>query len=249
MRTKLLLTLITALFTVSASAEMRTWRDQESAKAINAELVAIKGDNIRLKMENGRFYTLPIARFHKDDQAYIKTWKEDMKDAAEDGEATSVAASDIRRSIRITPTEEKGESKREKIGDKGKKTTTSMKYDIRIDVARSAPTLKNVVVNYTIFKRTRSTNTKDKSSGDYRIVRVNGTQKFDTLKPGVPRNFKSDPVTTVDSREEIKEKKKKYEKRLSEEVMGIHAEVIVNGAKAIEVEEPSGLLRNVEKYN
>lgn len=226
---------------------MRTWRDQESARAIQAELLAVQGDNIKLKMDNGREFIMPISRFHKDDQEYVKTWKEDMKDAADSGEAKSgIADSAIRRAIKVSATEKKGESKNEK-SDKGRSKTSSMQYDFRLDIAAKAPKLSKVVVNYTIYKRKRTTDSKDKSSGDSRIEKITGNQKFDELEPGATRNFQSEAVTTVDSTEEYKEGKKKHEKRLSEEIVGIHIEVLVNGAKATSVEEPSGLLRNVEK--
>ena len=80
-------TLTTALFLVGSilaavGDEMRTWRDQATGKAIDAELVAIEGDEIVLKLDNGRKFTLLLARFHPEDQTYVTQWKEDRAQQA-----------------------------------------------------------------------------------------------------------------------------------------------------------------------
>jgi hypothetical protein len=58
-------------------AKTRTWRDQETVKAVSAILVAIEGDMITLQISDGREFTLSVSRFHKDDQAYVAEMKAD----------------------------------------------------------------------------------------------------------------------------------------------------------------------------
>jgi hypothetical protein len=251
MKANLLILAFFAILVIQASAEMRTWRDQETARAMVAELVGVDGGMIKLKLENGRIHTVSSSRFHKDDQAYVKTWKK----SAQSGKVKDqIAKSDVRRAIRISATEQKGETKSEKTGADNKKRTSSLKYNFQLNVAPDAPKLKNVVVHYTVFKRTRTTETKKSSNTN--VTKLKGEKKFATLESGSSRNFLSASYATVDSTTKTKKKgqggnkgKGTSEKRVSEEIMGIHIEIIVNGASAVTVEQPSGLLRSIEKYD
>lgn len=50
----------------------RTWRDQKSARAIDAVLVATDGERIALQLRNGRVTTMELSRFHEDDRSYVQ---------------------------------------------------------------------------------------------------------------------------------------------------------------------------------
>jgi len=65
----------------TSAGEMRTWRDQKTVSALEAELVGVKDGNIILRLDNGRKYTLPISRFHSDDKAYVAKWVKARKPA------------------------------------------------------------------------------------------------------------------------------------------------------------------------
>jgi hypothetical protein len=258
MKAKLLLPLIAILLTSNAfAADKRTFRDQKTSRAFSAVVIGIEGEEgnkVRLKLDSGKMVTVPISRLHKDDQAYLKTWAEDAKEAAAEASSADPNAQDaspkIRQSIKLAVDEEKGKATTERTGEKdlkGKTRTSSVIYGFRVDVARGAPIMKNVEVKYTIYKRSRSTDTKKKSDGTSSIEEITASEKFPELPSGITRTFKSNAVTTVDSTKPYKENKSTFEKRLSEEVMGIHAVVLVDNKKAYEVEQPSGLLRSVEK--
>ena len=50
----------------------RTWRDQKSARAIDAILKATDGEKIALQLRDGRVITLELSRFHEDDRSYVQ---------------------------------------------------------------------------------------------------------------------------------------------------------------------------------
>lgn len=68
-----------ALFVASsASAEMRTFTNSQG-REIEAEVTAVSGTKVTLKMGNGKSYTIPITSLSKPDQLYVKVWK-DLKE-------------------------------------------------------------------------------------------------------------------------------------------------------------------------
>ncbi len=234
----------------SAHAEMRTWRDQKTAQAIVAELLKVDGKNIVIRLENGRKYTLPVERFHKDDQAYVKQWEEDVKagyvEAASDGKKPEVGP-EIRRALRLSAKEE-SESESTRSEDRKTKTkTTKTIYALNLSVARGVQELKDVKLDYTVYKRSRVVDTKKKSDGRTRIVRERGEHKIASLAPGATQVIKTKPVSALDQTKQYQEKKKRYEKRTSEDVLGIIVDVTIGGAEALHYEYPSSLGRKVEK--
>lgn len=71
-----------AALPVIALAELRPWTNS-SGKTIQAELVSLAGDDITLKMENGRSYTLKLNTLSSADQEFAKAWQEEQKALAE----------------------------------------------------------------------------------------------------------------------------------------------------------------------
>lgn len=102
------------------------------------------------------------------------------------------------------------------------------------------------LLNYTVFKRIRATDTKKGTTNSTRVAKLVGAKKFATLEPGASQNFLSASYAATDSSVVTKQKSKgsskgkrkgksktsSTEKRVSEEIMGIHIEVSVNGASA-----------------
>lgn len=60
-----------ALMPASLHAAPREWTDQATGRKINAEFVALKGDQVTLSI-NGKEYKLPVAKLSAEDQAYLK---------------------------------------------------------------------------------------------------------------------------------------------------------------------------------
>jgi len=57
---------------LTALGEMRTWTDVSGKHTIEAELVSLAGDKVKLRREDGQEITLPLARLSEDDRAYLK---------------------------------------------------------------------------------------------------------------------------------------------------------------------------------
>ncbi len=240
------------------SAELRTWRNQETATAIVAELVAVEGKNAILRLENGRKFSVPMERLHKDDQSYIKAWRPTERPA------TVATASDaaVRRAISIDIEEVTAKSDTKRTS-KSKKSVSSTRYDIEVFAARNGPKIKGLTLRYVIYKRVRRTDTKTSKNNSSKIIQASGSLKVNAMEPGTSRILKTKAVSTTDSTTEYQEKKKggsksgkgnnnkkknrtrRYEKRQSESVMGIIVDVFAGGTQLMQVEEPSGLSRSV----
>lgn len=59
-------------FSISGAEELRDWTNT-AGKTISAEMVSLSGNDITLKMENGRTYTLPLDSLSAEDQTFAKT--------------------------------------------------------------------------------------------------------------------------------------------------------------------------------
>ncbi len=251
-----LIVLVLALLASPLAAEVRTWRDQETDTAVDAELVKVDGDKITLKLANGKNYTYQLKRFHEEDQAYAKEWADEHADDMADegksgaGKATAAAPEDVRRALQVVVKEESEVGASKKIGakdSKGKERTKNTQFSIVLNNARSGPTMKDLEVNYTIYKRKRTSDTKNKEANRTLFEKESDSQKVASLLPGTSSTLKTKSIPTTDSTTPYKVKKKTYEKRLSEEVVGIAVTVTADGAAVTTLEQPPGLLRTVEK--
>lgn len=74
MNRSLLLVLFSFTVPFSAWAELRSWTNSEG-KTIEADLISLEGEEITLKMENGRTYTFALASLSAPDQEFAKAWK------------------------------------------------------------------------------------------------------------------------------------------------------------------------------
>jgi hypothetical protein len=237
-------------------AEVRTWRDQVSDVAVDAELIKVEGEKITLKMANGKSFTYPVTRFHEDDQAYAKEWADEHGDemVGEDkgggGKATATAPAEVRRALQVVVKEESEAGASEKTGtkdSKGKKRTENTHFTINLINARSGPAMKDLEVAYTVYKRTRTSDTKNKDGNRTIFEKEADSEKVASLLPGTSTTLKTKSIPTTDSTTPYKAGKKTYEKRLSEEVVGIVVKVTSGGAEVTTIEQPPGLLRTVEK--
>jgi len=79
LRLAVLLVTIHFHLTVGAAAEMRTWTSANGKSHVDAELVAVEGDQVKLKNAAGRVVTIPLAKLTAEDQAYAKKQAVKMK--------------------------------------------------------------------------------------------------------------------------------------------------------------------------
>lgn len=77
-----LLLFFTIALPCSAVAELRSWTNAEG-KTIEADLVSLEGEDITLKMENGRTYTFPLESLSAADQEFAKAWQAEKQAIAD----------------------------------------------------------------------------------------------------------------------------------------------------------------------
>lgn len=61
--------------TVTEEPATRTWGDDTGAFSVVAELVDVQNGQVRLRKEDGRIITVPLARLCAGDRHYLETWK------------------------------------------------------------------------------------------------------------------------------------------------------------------------------
>ena len=61
------------LFAVSASAEVRTWRDKSGRFSIRAELVESDGTAVKLKKADGNVIKVPLDRLSDEDRQFLES--------------------------------------------------------------------------------------------------------------------------------------------------------------------------------
>ena len=66
------------LFPLTAGTGARTFTNS-AGKQVEAELVALEGEKVLLKLANGRTASVPLASLSEEDQTYAKTWHEENK--------------------------------------------------------------------------------------------------------------------------------------------------------------------------
>ncbi|MBL9151534.1 MAG: hypothetical protein JNK37_03575 [Verrucomicrobiales bacterium] len=73
-----------ALAALSASA--RDFRDFTNleGKTIHAELLDLRGEQVRIRMQNGRVFDVPVASLSEADRAYLKEWDAKRRGAEEE---------------------------------------------------------------------------------------------------------------------------------------------------------------------
>lgn len=79
--TLLPLAALAALLPLSSPAAPREWTNT-AGKTITAEPISLQGEDLTLRMENGREYTIPLASLSQDDQAFAREWQEEQAAAA-----------------------------------------------------------------------------------------------------------------------------------------------------------------------
>lgn len=146
---------ILALFTLMpAVAKPRTFTDQKGRK-IEAELVAVAGKKVTLRLTNGKDYTIPIGTLSKDDQFFVEVWADMEKKsgagkAGESGKSTPVIPDNIDYQFEFEV-----DKKRTKKGSMGKVQSGEIRTDewgFEVEVEnRSRVTLEGLEMSYRIY--------------------------------------------------------------------------------------------------
>ena len=82
-----------ALFTSLAWSADRTWTDATGEFSVIAELVAVRGDKVVLRRQDGKQITVPLAQLSAKDQRFFKRSKPDTSVA--EGEASAKDISEV----------------------------------------------------------------------------------------------------------------------------------------------------------
>lgn len=248
---RVLLAVILLVSPLRAETEVRTWRDQKKDMAIDAELVKVEGEKITLKFSNGKSYTYPMTRFHEDDQFYAKEWAKEQAEEMKHAASKEAASDDIQRAlvVAVKAVTEQGDS--ERTGDKelrGKKRVATTTYEVSL-TNRGGSELKDVSIEYVVYTKSETSDSKDRKKDATTVREDKDKLKVEPLPPEKSVVATTKPVTATESNTEYKDDKKTHEKELNEKLLGIVVKVSVGGNIAKTIEEPSGLLRMVEKLN
>jgi hypothetical protein len=97
-------TLLLCLGLMLPSASARTFTDN-SGRKVEAEIVAVENDNIRIRRADGQIFTLPLATLSAADQTFVQQWQAKTPMAAPAGAKPAAAAKDAeaeqRRMLRV----------------------------------------------------------------------------------------------------------------------------------------------------
>ena len=61
-----------AVVSIASASELRTWTDSSGQFTITAEVVAVDGDQVQLRTEDGKEIAVPVTRLSSADQAFLK---------------------------------------------------------------------------------------------------------------------------------------------------------------------------------
>lgn len=86
----LMLTLLVAAFCGASYAGVRKWTSADDAsKTFDGELTAVKGDNVTIKMKNGRSVTFAASKLSQEDRDFISAQEKEKAEAASASEAAT----------------------------------------------------------------------------------------------------------------------------------------------------------------
>ncbi|MCB1275043.1 hypothetical protein [Prosthecobacter sp.] len=165
--------LMLSLCVLAASAlSAREFTDQQGRK-LDAEVVAVAGDQVSLKRAaDGRAFTVPVATFSAADQGFIKEW----------------GLANQKYSFDVTYEKKKVDSTKKKFGAELMTTET---WSYKIALRNRLPVeIQNLRVDYWVFKK----EDQGKGKGTARVA-ASGSNKVDSLKGSGTHSFDSLPVS------------------------------------------------------
>jgi hypothetical protein len=159
-----LLIILTASVSLSARAELQTLTDKQG-RSINADVIAITGDQVKIRRDDGITFDLAITNLAEADQKKLKAWAEKKALEIPDG-AVKI---EISRGIFDS-------SKKEDIAV----ITTEEKWGYSITVSNTTSrALRDIRFNYVLFVKPDLDPGKD--SQQSKLKRVDGSSKLDAV--------------------------------------------------------------------
>ncbi|MEM6915144.1 MAG: hypothetical protein AAF491_01160 [Verrucomicrobiota bacterium] len=149
------LLLLTIAFPCLALAEIRPWTNSEG-KTIEAALVSLEGENITLKMANGRTYTIELSSLSAADQEFAKSWQAEQQAIADAPKPKTEPIMSLpgkvlyQDSLQMVP-EGWRMSHGEWAADENGLTGLELEADDHAAVFKNAMTLKDVIIEFDVM--------------------------------------------------------------------------------------------------
>ncbi len=168
------ITVIAMLTGLTAVAEVRTLTDQ-MGRSIKADVIAVDGDIVKIRREDGQLFDMPLAKLSEEDQATLKAQSQTTPKAAESSKAApvpgSVAMSVSRGKFNVDVTY-KSEYSKDSYEDWG--------YNVQLTNTTLQP-IEGLRVEYNIFGRLFASSSQRVESGR-RQVEALGPKKGTTFR-------------------------------------------------------------------
>ncbi len=235
---KLLVTLLLALVCLPAlsQAEIRKFTDT-TGREIEAELVAVRGDQVQMKV-GGNEFTLPVSKFSEADVTFIREW------AVANPAPVNIRGVYIefeKNMERIKEPKMEDDDKKKKGGSE--QSRTSFDYSIMVRNT-SAQDLEDLKLKYTIYKYVRDRPAS--GSAIESLEETEGEEAIGLLAKASDHEVATQAVVATDS--ETSGKKDEPGSSHSETIWGVVAR-LYSGETEVRVDSfPDGLADRVEGH-
>lgn len=146
-----LTSMLPLLSVLTASAELRTFTNQKGVK-IKAEITAVAGEKVTLRLANGKEYTIPVTSLSLGDQIVVKAWdpKKEKAGTGKSGKSTLVIPENVNYKFEF-----EADKKRLAKGSKGRVDSGELKtdkwgYEISLE-NKSRADLEGLEMSYRIY--------------------------------------------------------------------------------------------------
>jgi hypothetical protein len=232
------------LGTWMARAEPRVFTNTEGKK-VEAELMAVDGEIVVIKLTNGSSVKVPIKSLSADDQAFIAAWWEENKDKLK---STDVV-------LTITKKTERIDRKVTRTGGTGgtgggqgavnaplvkKLTIDDFHYECELK-SYSHKSISDIAVDYTIYKRVSTT---DKEGSESVVEEIDGTETIKLLEAQGRASFETDVVTCEDSSETGGNKPRELKR---ETILGVVVHLSAGGHDFLSQSYPENFLERIDQ--
>ncbi|NWK56188.1 hypothetical protein HW115_11250 [Verrucomicrobiaceae bacterium N1E253] len=225
----LILAGILGIHAPSALAELHTFTNTEG-KTIQAEITEVSSGKVKLKLSNGKNYTVPFAKLSEADQTYIKEWHEKNKGMPK---PSHFRLEIDRKSSRVREDKDKSKNSNTRTSKR------NISYSFELSYSKTPP-VEDVSVSYRIIKR--STYRGD-DAGEPEFKAITGEEHIDTLDSKTPAEWQSKEVLCEDS----STKSKTSSKSKKETVLGMLAVVSVGDKELFRQYEPPNFEKELKE--
>ncbi len=219
-------------------AEPREFKDT-TGRTIKAELLAVRDDQVQLKLEGGKEYRLPLDRFCEADVTYIKEW------AVKNPAPITIRGLYIEfdKTVDKMPAEKPTADEKKK----GKVVPTNYTTDYTIQIKNNSDKdLEGLKVKYTIYKQVRNRILGQGGSSSEKLVELTGDEAIEFLPKASAHEIST--VTAPTSSWEKGGKKQEPKEMHDETLWGVVARVFVGESEVRADSYPDGVINRVEAY-